>query len=367
VLNRLGEGHPRGLDDTRLAQTDQMLWARPMADDLTALSGLEERHRRALSLRLGITTYDALARVDAQEVFNALSRNRPRPALDEILTWQRQARSKLGQETADAPGWERAASFVIVFEQRDVAGVTERRLVAEQTELEPEQPPASWSTWEFGGLGRWLQERLGVTDPPAEAGIADAEKPAEPQESVAAEKPAEPKEPGAAEKPAEADEFAELEGSPEPEAAETESASPGTGHEPDPGQAELLVDAVAVVDSSGRVEAVAGGRSTRRDLEGTLPARLEIRVTGGIPGSEVRVALRFRERGRPHWSPQAPISIHSHGTADLELSETAVGRHEVRVVAWAPDASAEPTGVDLGSLTIWPAGRGLRDFHPRGG
>lgn len=278
-----------------------------MADDLTAIPGLEERHRRALALRLGITTYNTLAQADPQEIFEATSRNRPRPTQDEIREWQDQARRRLGQEAAEAPGWDRTASFVLSFEQRQVQGVTERRLVAEQTELEPEQPTTTWPGWDFGGLGDWLHERLAGAGP-----------------------------------------------TPEEQAPEPADAPPGAEQEPVPGRAELRLDSVAVVDSSGRVEAVSGGRPTGLDLEGRLPARMEIRVTGGAPGSELRVALRFREPGRPRWSPQAPITTRSHSTADLELSEAAVGRHYARVVAWAPDGSAEPTGVDLGDLTIRP-------------
>lgn len=285
-----------------------------MADPLTAIPGLKERYRRPLAQRLGITTYDALARADEQEIFSALSRNRPPPTLDEIREWQSEARRRLERTTSEAPGWDRAASFVISFEQRQVQGVTKRRLVAEQTELEPEQPATSWPGWDCGGLGDWLQERLGEVEPASEAPALEHEA----------------------------------------ETPESASTPPGAGQELVSGSPELLVDSVAVVDSSGRVEAVTGGRPTGLDLERTLPARMEIRVTGGASSSELCVALRFHEPGRPRWSPQAPITIPSRTTANLELSEAAVGRHHARVVAWAPDASAEPTGVDLGELTIRP-------------
>jgi hypothetical protein len=283
-------------------------------DDLTAIPGLEGRHRRALALRLGITTYDALARADPQEIFTALSRTRPPPTVDEIRNWQSQARRRLDREAAEAPVWDRAASFVISFEQRQVEGVSERRLVAEQTELEPEQPSTSWPGWDYRGLSEWLQERLGGAAPAPEAEVREAATP----ESV---------------------------GTPP-------GAEQGRGR----GVIELHLDAVAVVDSSGRVEAVTGGRPTGLDLEGKLPARIEIRVTGGSPGGELRAALRFRRPGRSGWSPQAPITIRSDSTGELELSEASVGHHRARVVAWAPDASAEPTAVDLGDLTIRPAG-----------
>jgi hypothetical protein len=287
-----------------------------MADNLTAIPGLEERHRRVLAQRLGITTYKVLACADLQEIFDAMSRNRPRPTLDEIREWQIQARRRLERAASEAPGWDRAASFVISFERRQVEGVTERRLVAEQTELEPEQPPSSWPSWDGGGLGDWLQERLSAAGSTPEAPTPERDA----------------------------------------EAPEIAGASPGTGREPVTGGRELRLETIAVVDSSGRAEAVSRGRPTGVDLEGTLPARMEIRVTGGAPRSELRVALRFSEPGRPRWSPQAPITIQSHRTASLELSEAAVGRYHARVVAWAPDASVAPIGVDLGDLTIRSAG-----------
>jgi hypothetical protein len=288
-----------------------------MADDLTAIPGLEERHRRALSAKLGITTYNALAQVDPHAVLSAMSKHRPPPTLGEIKSWQDEARRRLRKAAEEVPGWGRSASFMLIFEQRSAEGATERRLVAEQTEQEPEQPPASWPSWDLGGLDDWLRERLSAAAPGPEA----------PEPTPAAQAP------------------------------EPASALPGAAQEPVTAPAELLVHTVTIVDSSGRVEAVAGGRPVGRDLAGTLPGHLEIRVTGGPPGSELLVALRLREPGRPSWSPQAPINMRSSSTADLELSEAAVGRHDARIVAWAPDASAEPTGVDLGSLTIWPARR----------
>jgi len=266
-----------------------------MVDDLTAIPGLEDRHRRRLELRLGITTYGALAQADPEEIFNALARNRPPPTLEMIKAWQGHARRRLVRQAGEAPDWSRTASFVISFEERQVGGETTRRLVAEQTELEPEQRPTSWPSWDFGGLDDWLRERLGGVplSPPA----------------------------------------AEL---PEPEAGQ-----PGSDQEVSPDHASLRLDSVVVVDASGRrVEAVTRGQPSGLDLQGTLPGHIEILVTGGTPEGQVFVALRFREPGRPRWSPQPPIAVRGQNMARLELSEEAVGRHHARVGAWTPDAAA---------------------------
>lgn len=117
-------------------------------DDLTSIPGLLDRHRRVLESRLQIATYDALVRADPKAILAAMSRIRsPRPTLAEIRGWQEQALHRQGAAgLGEAPGWSRAASFVLSFEHRQVNGQLERRLVAQQTELEPEQeqPPSSW-------------------------------------------------------------------------------------------------------------------------------------------------------------------------------------------------------------------------------
>ena len=61
-------------------------------DDMDPIPGLEENHRRALD----------------------------------------------GNEPNDRSAWHTAASFAVVFSQRQVDGQWERRLEAEQTEVEPE-------------------------------------------------------------------------------------------------------------------------------------------------------------------------------------------------------------------------------------
>jgi hypothetical protein len=268
-------------------------------DDLTSIPGLRDRHRRFLDARLQITTFDALAEADPKAISSAMSRIRPRPKLDDVRGWQEEARRRRDEaqrqpeSSAETPGWERAATFVLSFEERHVEGRLERRLAAEQTELEPEQPPSVWPGWDCGWLCEWLQQRVG-----------------------------------------------EVEVTQLPSAAATV------------GGGELRFENVAIVDSTGRFDALSEGRLAGQELECRLPGRLEIRVAGAIVGREVRVALRFRHPGQAGWSPQEPTTVPVEGPAELTLSDVVPGEYRARLVAWAPDASAQPIGVELGTLTI---------------
>lgn len=282
-------------------------------DDLTSIPGLLDRHRRVLESRLQIATYDALVRADPKAILAAMSRIRsPRPTLAEIRGWQEQALHR--QDAAglgEAPGWSRAASFVLSFEHRQVNGQLERRLVAQQTELEPEQeqPPSSWLGWDCAGICDWLQQRIGwrQREEPEAAGLG-----------------------------------------PKPEAIDLPLAATVAPAPP----SQLLFENLAIVDVTGRVEAVRGGRLIAQALECTLPGRLEVLVSGAAPDRGVRVALRFRRQAEPGWSPQEPTTMPGRGPAQLDLSGVVPGQYDARVVAWAPDASAEPIAINLGVLTI---------------
>jgi len=56
--------------------------------------------------------------------------------------------------------WDRAATFVVSFEQRDTGRTRDRRLVVELTEIEPEQPPRVWPGWDCGEICAWMLEEL---------------------------------------------------------------------------------------------------------------------------------------------------------------------------------------------------------------
>jgi hypothetical protein len=77
-----------------------------------------------------------------------------------------------------------------------------------------------------------------------------------------------------------------------------------------------------------------------------------VTVTGAETDREVLVALRLGHRGQPGWSPHEPATKSGDGMAELELSNVAVGCYEARILAWTPDASAEPAAAQLGMLSI---------------
>lgn len=267
-------------------------------DDLTTIQGLGTRHRQVLIEKLQVTNYEELASADPEAIFEAMVRIRPRPTLQRIRLWKEQARRLRGQAVVEDPGWERAATFVLSFEQRQVESSQERRLVIQQTELELEQPWSSWPDWDCSAICDWLRQRVGGSKP---VGPVDA-----------------------------------------PEPADERTAGAG----------QLQIVHAAVVDLTERREAVAEGRSTGQSLECTIPCRLEVAVAGVPPDREVRVALRFRRVGQAGWSPLEPATLAPHGRVELELPDAVAGRHAARLVAWVPDGSTPPTAVDLPELTI---------------
>jgi len=97
---------------------------------------------------------------------------------------------------------------------------------------------------------------------------------------------------------------------------------------------------------------VSGGTLIAQTVKCAVPGRLEVTIAGAEPDREVQVALRFQCPGQPGWSPHEPITMSGGGTAELDLSDVAAGEYEARILAWTPDASAEPTAAELGTLSI---------------
>ena len=138
-------------------------------DEIDAIPGLEEKHRRALASKLGITSLQALADGDQRAIYNALASFRPRPTPELVEAWQDEARRRLSDAANGRSAWHTAASFAVIFAQRQVDGRWERRLEAEQTEVEPAPEPQQWATWDCGPLCDWMLGQLGLPEDEADA------------------------------------------------------------------------------------------------------------------------------------------------------------------------------------------------------
>ena len=152
-----------------------------MPDDLSSIEGLADKHVRALA-RQHVTDLRGLVQADPEAIYRAMANLRPRPAREQISRWQDEARDKLA--TPDASEWQTAASFVVVFSQRNQGGTRERRVEAERTEVEPERSMQVWSGWDAAPVCDWMRGQL---DQATDHGAQPAEEP--PAEEPPAEEP----------------------------------------------------------------------------------------------------------------------------------------------------------------------------------
>ena len=289
-----------------------------VADDLSSIPDVQDKHRRVLARELKITTFRALARADRRDIHRAMRNLRPRPTLEQIARWQDHARSGLNEMAADQSDWHPAASFAVVFAQRQAGdGEWEHRIEVERTEVEPEQQGRSWPEWDCQEICGWMHAQLGLAD------AAPPEPPPEPPRAARARE-----------------------------------------------RGELRIGHVRLVDPDSQVgRLVTGGGPAPIDVvpsgaaaqapptapEG--PLRVEITVGGARRGQEIHAVARVLPRGAPGWNPQDPVVIKGGGAASFDLSPLPEGRHEVALIAWAPDGSATPAAVRLPELTIQPRQR----------
>jgi hypothetical protein len=315
-----------------------------VADDLSSIPDVQDKHRRVLTEELKITTLRALVHADRRDIHRAMRNLRPRPTLEQIARWQDHARSGLSEAVTDQSDWHPAASFAVVFARRQVVdGEWERRLEVERTEVEPEQEGRTWPDWDCRDVCGWMRDQLGLpgSAEPA-AGDAAGEEPAAGQ--PAARRPA-----------ARATRAGDAEPAP---------ARPARAR----GRGELRIGRVTLIDPGSQVGPVAAGAAavppvevvTAKPAAESLPAapagplRVEITVGGARRGQEIHAVARVLPRGEPGWNPQDPVVIKGTGAASFDLSRLPEGRHEVAVIAWAPDGSIAPATVTLPELTIQP-------------
>ena len=223
-----------------------------VADELSSIPDIQDKHRRVLAGELKITTFRALARADRRDIHRAMRNLRPRPTLEQIARWQDHARSRLS-EAADQSDWHPAASFAVVFAQRQAKdGEWERRIEVERTEVEPEQEGRAWPEWDCREICGWMRGQLGLADVPP------------PEVQPAAQ-------PGAGRRAA---------GGPAPRGAGARPAPPGGAEPAAPpaatarGRGELRIGSVTVIDPGSQVGRMAAGA-------GGAPS-VDV-VTGGAP------------------------------------------------------------------------------------
>jgi hypothetical protein len=265
---------------------------------MDSIPGLEEIHRRALAGKLGITSLRALADADQRAIYTALGSIRPRPSLARIAAWQDRARATLGDAASDgdAPNdrsaWQTTASFAVIFSQRQVDGRWERRIEAEQTEVEPAPEPRQWPGWDCEPLCDWMLGQLSLPED------------------------------------------------------ETETVASGS-----PERAELSIDSATITDAVHDLDLIRGGQPVPGppgDLQ--HPVRLRFTVHGARSGQQLRAAVWFRPPDGPGWSPQEPVIVPPSGQAEFDLSSVPSGGHNVRLLAWATDPGATLAAVPLPTL-----------------
>jgi hypothetical protein len=270
-------------------------------DDLASIPGLADKHRKVLAERLGITTSGELAAADRKDISTAMRRLRPRPTLDEIGQWQDAARGR-ATGRADGSDWERAATFVVSFEQRAREGSWERQLVAEQMELEPEQAPKVWPGWDCQDICSWMSSRTAAAEP--------AEDPAA---NVRAANAGQPK----------------------------------RAADPTP----IQVDLVGLSSEAGEIDLASKRRAAAPEaFEVARAGRAVIAVGGVDPEQVVHLVVRVRRPNRPGRNLHKPVVQRGRGRVELPLTRVDVGEHEAKVLAWAPDRSVSATAVKLPTL-----------------
>jgi hypothetical protein len=289
--------------------------------DLRSVPGLQENYQRALTNKLGINSIQALVEADQRSVYAALGNTRPRPSLKRIAAWQEDARSRLSDDAVERSAWNTAASFALIFSQRQVEGTWERRLQAEQTEVEPASDPQQWPSWDCRPLRDWMMGKLGVPEDKADpqASAFDQDVAAEPATSALRS---------------------------------------------DAQRAELRIDSAVIIDAVRELVLIRAGSPIAAPPEDLRPpVRLNLAVSGGRSGQQLRAAVWFRRRAEPGWSPQNPVTVPSFGHAEFDLSSVPPGDHDVRLLAWATEAGATLAAVSLPKLRFrhspeWEEGGG---------
>lgn len=266
------------------------------ADDLASIPGMQDKHRRVLSERLGIATSQGLADADPQSILDAMRRMKPPPTLDEIELWQDRARRQRAAAVPASVEWDQAASFVVVFEYRQLEAGVEHRLAVEHTEVEPVQPPKIWPDWDCQEICSWMRDRVDL-----------------------------------------------LEVAPR----DDDASRPTEGAAPEVSKA-LRIERITLKEATREVDMLAAGAyEAASPLTVSGKARLEVMVAGVAPDHEVWIQARSTGAGEARVVLHDPSVVSAGESVEVDLAALPVGDSDMRVVVWTPDASARPHGVNV--------------------
>jgi hypothetical protein len=296
-------------------------------NELSSIEGLADKHLRVLA-RHYVADLRGLVQADRRVIYRAMANLRPRPTLELISRWQDEARSMLDEIVTDTSEWHTAASFVVIFSQRQREDDWERRAEVERTEVEPERNPQVWPGWDCAPICAWMTSQLAQPSDP------EPPPPPEPLPSPEVEAPPEP-----------------------PPPPEVEAPAPMPVPRPGPAavRPQLHIDSAALIGAAGSADVVTGGEPAadpRTEL--VAPVRVVLTVSGARPGTQLRAVTRIQRPDGPGWNPRDPVILPDSGQAEFDLSEVPAGDHELSLIAWAPDASAKPVSVRLPRITIRP-------------
>jgi hypothetical protein len=286
-------------------------------NELSGISGLDARRRAVLAEKLKITTCYELIMADRQRIVDAFGRRSNRPTLEDVSAWQdeaRRRRASLMDASVSAMAsseWEPVAMFVVAFEELRREGATERRIVAEQPEVESEassQPRSQWPGWACDDACRWMLERVGVP---------------------AASTPPEP---------AQITPVAEAEGA---------AGNLLAGTRP-----KIDIERANLTDTSGGIELVAGSHPVLQDrLVWAQPARLLVTLGDAPSGPGTSVVLQLVPADGQKQNIVGHLD-HVGRVAEIELSGLAGGEYKPTVVASTPDGSSLPRVVKLPTVEV---------------
>ena len=283
-------------------------------DDLSGISGLDDRHRTVLDQKAGITSYYELIMADRQRIVDAFGRRTYRPTPEQVAEWQDEAR-RLRASAIDAslsptesPEWEPVAMFVVAFEERRHGEASERRIAAEQTEIESgvsPQPRSQWPGWACDDVCRWMLEHVDASAEPTPPDHAQTTPVAEVSASASAES-----------------------------------------------RSRIDIERAILADAIGDTELVEGSRPLPQGRRTwAQPARLLVTLgsTPSGPGTSVVLQL-VRDSGQK-------LDIAGQFDAAGRMAEIALeglpsAEYKPAVVAWTPDGSSLPCVVKLAAVDV---------------